>query len=429
MMTDRPRRRLAIETRRPAVRTYTEPRQPGWVRTMETSGRRTVRLPVIAGDTLLTLVAVLYAVLHILVTRHGGPPGRDASDWGLALAVLCAASLLVRSRWPLLCLLGVGVFGALFLTTRNDLFPILPAVLIALFSVVAYSHRPRWQVWGAAIGVAALLNLLRVSQDFELERSLTGLLLDSGWMLIALLLGEALRSRHALADEAELRAVAAEATRHEEAQRRVAEERLRIARELHDVLAHTVALINVQAGVAAHVLDQQPEQARQALVHIKDASRATLQELRALVGVLREGDEPAPLTPAAGLAALDDLVGTVREAGLAVEVEDQRHDGPLPATVDVAAYRILQESLTNAIKYAGRSDVHVTIAQDAAALRLEVTNGGSADAPVPIATGSGHGIQGMRERVAALGGTLQAGPLPDGGFRVQATLPVPGGAA
>jgi signal transduction histidine kinase len=392
---------------------------------METAHRRLIRMPAIAGDTLLTLLAAVYASLHIWATQRHGP---EAGGAGLVLALLCASALLVRSRWPLGSLLAVGGFGTLYLLVRNDLFPILPAVLVALFSAVAYSHRPRAQVWCAAIGVAALLNLVRVTRDFEIERSLTGLLLDSGWMTIALLLGEALRSRHALAHEAELRASQAERTRHEEAQRRVAEERLRIARELHDVLAHTVAVINVQAGVAAHVLDQQPEQAREALNHIKTASRATLQELRALVGVLREDGARAPLAPAPGLAALDDLVATVRDAGLTVDVADTRRNGPLPATVDVAAYRILQESLTNAIKHAGGAAVRVTIAQDTAGLELEVTNNGGEGLPASIAGGLGHGVSGMRERAAALGGSLEAGPLPDGGFRVHATLPLPGGA-
>jgi signal transduction histidine kinase len=392
---------------------------------MDDAHRRLVRLPALAGDTLMTLLAAVYASIHIWVTQRHGP---DAGGAGLLLALLCASALLVRSRWPLASLIAVGGFGAAFLLTRNDLFPILPAVLIALFSAVASSHRPRWLVWTVAIGVGVLLNLVRVSADFELGRSLTGLLLDSGWMIIALLLGEALRSRHALAHEAELRARQAEQTRQEEAQRRVAEERLRIARDLHDVLAHTVAVINVQAGVAAHVLDQQPDQARQALIHIKDASRATLHELRALVGVLREGEGPAPLTPTPGLDALTDLVGTVRDAGLVVDLDDRRTNGPLPATVDLAAYRILQESLTNAIKHGGHAPVTVSVRTDAGALEVDVTNRSGAG-PHAHAAGSGHGIQGMRERAAALGGSLDAGPTPDGGFRVHARLPIPEGSA
>jgi signal transduction histidine kinase len=394
---------------------------------MESTHRRVLRLPALAGDTLLTLLAAVYASLHLYVTQGHGPGGGQGSgSWGIVLAVLCASGLLLRSRWPLATLLGVGGFGALYLVAAvDDLFPILPAVLIALYSAVAYSHRPRWTVWSVAVGVSALLSVIRAWHDFQIPRSLTGLLLDSGWMLIALLLGEALRSRHALAHEAELRAAQAERTQQEEAQRHVVEERLRIARELHDILAHTVALINVQAGVAAHVLDQQPEQARQALVNIKEASRATLQELRTLVGVLREGDAPAPLAPAPGLDALDALVGTVRDAGIAIAVQDTRTNGTLPATVDVAAYRILQESLTNAMKHAGRVSVQVTIQRSAAGLELDVTN--TSGTATGGHGGHGHGILGMRERAAALGGSLEAGPTPDGGFRVHAQLPIPGG--
>ncbi|MGH2584133.1 MAG: sensor histidine kinase, partial [Dehalococcoidia bacterium] len=413
------------------------------VLTMESRRRRLAGLPSLAGDTVLSLLAALFSTVHFLVIDRGGDWSRP---WGVTLAVLCALSLLLRSRWPVGTLLTVGVLGTLYLALGNRLLGIMPTVLIAFYSVAAYSTLSRPRVWAVAAAVALALNAVSagvaltsdgppgergdallapgVAHGADITGLATGVLLDSGWMLIALLLGEALRGRHALAREAELRAVQAERAQQETAQRRVAEERLRIARELHDVLAHTVALINVQAGVAAHVLDQQPEQAREALIHIKDASRATLQELRALVGVLREGETPAPLAPTPGLDALDDLIGTVRDAGLTVEVEDTRTNGPLPATVDVAAYRILQESLTNAIKYAGTASVRVAVRQDATGLDLDVTNKSGDGAVTAAAEGSGHGIHGMRERATALGGSLEAGPMPDGGFRVHARLPV-----
>jgi hypothetical protein len=143
---------------------------------MDSGRRRFVALPPIAGDTLLTLLAIAYAILHLMVTRRHGPAADDS--WAFVLAVLCAASLLGRSRWPLGTLLAVGGFGALYLKAEPDLFPILPAVLIALCSAVAYSRRPRWQVWSVAIGVAALLNLVRITSDFVLSLSVTGFLLD-----------------------------------------------------------------------------------------------------------------------------------------------------------------------------------------------------------------------------------------------------------
>lgn len=398
---------------------------------MESRRRRLGGFPSIAVDTVLTLVAALFSTAHFLVIDRGKGP--TAGTWGVGLAILCASTLLVRSRWPVGTLVAVGALGALYLSTGSDRLAILPSVLIAFYSAAAYSTRPRWQVWAIALATGATLNVVAL-----LERGggpegavprMTGLLLDSGWMLIALLLGEALRGRRAYAHEAELRAVQAERIQQEAAQRRVVEERLQIARELHDILAHTVALINVQAGVAAHVIDQQPEQAREALNHIKTASRATLQELRALVGVLRDGDGGAPRAPAPGLGSLDDLISTVRDAGLSVDLEMDRRNGSLPATVDVAAYRILQEALTNVIKHAGPASVRVRVEQGGSTLELDVTNSGGGSAPVLNSDGAGHGIAGMRERATALGGSLRAAPLADGGFQIHATLPVPGGSA
>jgi signal transduction histidine kinase len=411
---------------------YTGVRKLAEVHVMEARRRRLAALPSLAGDTLLTLMAALFSAVHFLVVNrgpHGPPPFPDgphpdgAHPWAVALALLCASALLVRSRWPVGSLLAVGVMGTLYLATGNNFVAILPAVLIAFYSAAAYSTLPRLQVWAIAGGAGGALLL---SKALGQDLFLTGLLLDGGWLLIAVLLGEALRGRRAYAREVELRAIESERTHQEIAQRRVAEERLQIARELHDILAHTVALINVQAGVAAHVIDQQPEQAREALNNIKTASRTTLQELRALVGVLRDGDGRAPRTPAPGLAALDDLILTVRDAGLPIDLEVDRPDGPLPATIDVAAYRILQEALTNVIKHAGQVVVRVTVEQHNGTLELDVTNSAGTLSSLTPAGGLGHGIIGMRERAAALGGSLRAGPRPDGGYQVHAMLPIPG---
>ena len=398
--------------------------------------RRVAALPSLAGDSVLTVVAALFATAHLLVVG-GGPGPRPGPGPGLAhgwpaqeallLAVLCASSLLVRSRWPVGSLLAVGAFGTVYLAAGNRFLAIMPTVLIALYSAVAYSGLPRRQVWGIAVGVAVSLTLAHVIGDFDFPRNATGLLLDGGWMTIAILLGDTLRSRRAYAHEVELRAIEAEQTREEAAQRRVVEERLQIARDLHDILAHTVALINVQAGVAAHVIDKQPEQAREALNTIKEASRSTLQELRALVGVLREGDgAAAPLAPAPTLRRLDDLIDAVRDAGVDITVDYARPAGPLPATVDVAAYRILQEALTNAIKHAGTASVQVSVRRAGPNLELTVTNSRNGHAAPTLPVGAGHGIPGMRERATAVGGSLEAGPLPDGGFQVRAALPVSG---
>lgn len=428
--------------------------------------QRFSRLPSLAGDTALTILAVLFAAGQLLFGfghDHDGLP----SLWVLLLAMLCASALLLRSRRPVGTLLVVGALTTAYLALSSrgsgsfpfgpgasappagffhgpppgppdlGLSPLLLVILIALYSAVADSTLPRLRVWGIAIGVAGAIDLVTLlTGRGDLGAHLTPVLQNSAWMAMALLFGEALRSRRAYAQEAELRAVEAERVQQEAAQRyivdeqrRSAEARLRLARELHDVLAHTVALINVQAGVAAHVIDQQPEQARVALIHIKEASRATLQELRALVGVLRETDGPAPLAPSPGLAVLGDLLTSVRAAGLAVDLDQDTavRDGALPATVDVAAYRILQEALTNVIKHAGPTAVQIEIHDRGAQLQLRITNRGGHSSSALRHDGSGHGITGMRERAAAVGGMLEAGPLSDGGFQVCAVLPVPGG--
>lgn len=206
----------------------------------------------------------------------------------------------------------------------------------------------------------------------------------------------------------------------------MAEERLRIARDLHDVVAHHIALVNVQAGVAAHVMDKRPDQAKEALAHVREASRSALNELRATVGLLRQsGDPEAPTEPAPGLDRLDELADTFRNAGLQVEVARADQGTKLPAAVDLAAYRVIQEALTNVRKHAG-SEAKAEVSVVRVGPNIEVTvldDGHPADDGAPAA-GGGHGLLGMRERVTALRGTLTTGPRYGGGFRVHAILPV-----
>jgi signal transduction histidine kinase len=215
------------------------------------------------------------------------------------------------------------------------------------------------------------------------------------------------------------RAAAAEARR-----RQGSEERLRIARDLHDVLGHHISLINVQAGVALYLMDDDPEQARSALTAIKQSSRDLLREMRSTLGVLRGVDEEPPHDPVAGLSRLDDLVEATRAAGLPVTVEIGGEPRELPPSVDTAAYRIIQEALTNARKHAGpaQASVLLTYTEDGITMRIDDDGTGPAGT-----TGGGDGIPGMRERAAALGGTLTAGPRPGGGFRVDAHLLTTGG--
>jgi signal transduction histidine kinase len=236
--------------------------------------------------------------------------------------------------------------------------------------------------------------------------------------LAALFLGWAVSSHRAYIEEIEARAAQAERTREEEAARQVDAERLRIARELHDVLAHGIATISIQAGVAAHVLHEHPEHAAQALRTIKATSKEALRELRGILGVLRDAGETEPREPTPGMSQL--------------------HRRPLPATVDLAAYRIVQESLTNVLRHAGAASAVVAISYADDAMTITVNDDGCGGPGGLLATNGwppkeplrrpGHGILGMCERAQALGGELEAGfCAKDGGFRVRARLPVTAG--
>jgi signal transduction histidine kinase len=208
--------------------------------------------------------------------------------------------------------------------------------------------------------------------------------------------------------------------REEQERRQASEERLRMARELHDVLGHHLSLINVQAGVGLHLMDNRPEQAREALTAIKTASSEALREVRAVLGVLRPEEEAAPRQPALGLDRLDELTA---DAGLAVTTRTSGERRPLPAEVDRAAYRIVQEALTNVRKHAAPEvTAEVTVDYAPGELRLSIRNNGEAASGTPP-EGGGSGIAGMRARAETLGGSLHAGPLPGGGFLVTALLP------
>jgi signal transduction histidine kinase len=205
----------------------------------------------------------------------------------------------------------------------------------------------------------------------------------------------------------------------EEARRRASDERLAIARDLHDVVAHNISVINVQANTALHLMDRQPERAREALTAIHEVSRQALGEIRSVLGVLRADGADAPLIPSPGLDRLDELAAHTRTAGIAVRVERDGVPRPVPAGVDAAAYRIVQEALTNTVRHSGGHAVRIRLRYDPAALTIEVDDDGrAAHPPRP-----GNGVAGMTERARALGGTLDAGPRPDGGFRVLARLP------
>jgi len=353
--------------------------------------------------------AALVVWLVTLLTTTTGHHPRD----GVALAasgVACAA-LALRRRWPYSVLLVSTVASEAYLARvyGNGGTLILAAPLIALYTVAETTGRRRSLVLAVTLVLllGAFHTLARAGNFLGPENIALAAL---GGLAVAA--GEASRNRRAYLAEALLRT-----------QERVTEERLRIARDLHDSVGHHLALINVQAGVAGHVLTGEPAPVRETLEQIRRSSRSALDELRDAVGLLRRADEPpAPVEPAVGLAALDDLLATFERSGLRIAC---RRDGegraPSPAT-DLVAYRIVQESLTNVRKHAGPVEVRLTLRQEGGTLTMVVENDGPAAPRLPGP--DAHGLVGMRERVAALGGTLRAGPRAAGGFRVTAELPM-----
>nr|WP_206327126.1 sensor histidine kinase [Streptomyces sp. S3(2020)] len=380
----------------------------------------------------MALDAVLAAgVLGCMVAgSFVDPHGPDGVTWGfrtpdplsLVLIGLSAAALVFRRRAPMTVLALTGGFSIVECVTGDPRAPVAMSAVIALFTVASATDRPTtWRVGLLTMTVLTAAAMLGGPLPWYAQENL-GIF---AWTGIGATAGDAVRSRRAFVQAIRDRAEKAERTREEEARRRVAEERLRIARDLHDVVAHHIALVNVQAGVAAHVMDKRPDQAKEALAHVREASRSALNELRATVGLLRQsGDPEAPTEPAPGLDRLDELVGTFRSAGQHVEVARADGDTKLPAAVDLAAYRVIQEALTNVQKHAGtEAKAEVSVVRVGPNIEITVLDNGAGDDEDP-ADGGGHGLLGMRERVTALRGTLTTGPRYGGGFRVHAILPV-----
>ncbi|MEV4329013.1 sensor histidine kinase [Streptomyces sp. NPDC049597] len=374
--------------------------------------------------------ALAVAVLACMVTgSFADPHGPHGPTFGTrtpevrsaVLMVVAAGALVFRRREPMAVLGVTGLVSVVELVAGDPAAPVAMSAVIALYTVASTTDRPTtWRVGLLTMAVLTGAAMSFGSTPWYTQENL-GIF---AWTGMAAAAGDAVRSRRAFVDAIRERAERAERTREEEAGRRVAEERLRIARDLHDVVAHHIALVNVQAGVAAHVMDKRPDQAKEALAHVREASRSALNELRATVGLLRQsGDPEAPTEPAPGLAVLDELVATFRQAGLPVEVARADDGVTPPAAVDLAAYRIIQESLTNVRKHAGpEARAEVSVVRVGSTLEVTVIDNG-VDGQAP-SDGGGHGLIGMRERVAALGGVLTAGPRYGGGFRVQAILPL-----
>ena len=376
----------------------------------------------LAAAVLLCMIAASFADPN---GGHGGTPTwgtRSPDALSVVLMTLGAAALVLRRGAPMTVLAATAAVTLAELVTGEPRAPVAMSAVVALYTVAATTDRPTtWRVGLATMAVLTGSAMLAGPLPWYAQENL-GIF---AWTGMAAAAGDAVRSRRAFVDAIRERAERAERTREEEARRRVAEERLRIARDLHDVVAHHIALVNVQAGVAAHVMDKRPDQAKEALSHVREASRSALNELRATVGLLRQsGDPEAPTEPAPGLDRLEDLVGTFRNAGLPVEVACAERATGLPAAVDLAAYRIIQEALTNVRKHAGvEATAEVSVVRVGPNIEVTVLDDGpGTEQPSPDS--GGHGLLGMRERVAAFGGCCSAGPRYGGGFRVHAILPV-----
>jgi len=343
---------------------------------------------------------------------NSGHPVPHTPTAAFLLVVIAGLVLAGRRRYPLAVLAvstsAVAVFSLLGYVNGAAL--LLPTA--ALYAA-AKTAEVRQVVAAACLTLLVLMAATGIGNPFGVTGG--GFDLIPGLIAAALFAGLAASNRRAYIASIRARA-------EDDARRRVDEERLRIARELHDVVAHTMATINVQAGVAAHVLADRPEAAAEALRVIKGASKEGLRELRAILNVLRQADEDDPTQPAPGLAQLDTLIAGAARAGLETTVRLTGEAVPLPTAVDLAAYRIVQESLTNAIRHAGPATATVSLRYGGAELGIDVVDTGRGGAGT--SDGSGHGLIGMRERATSVGGTVETGPERGGGYRVAARLPL-----
>ncbi|MGF1432226.1 sensor histidine kinase [Kitasatospora sp. LaBMicrA B282] len=370
------------------------------------------------------LVCVLQLVGSAGAARHQAPHRVPLDPLGYLLLVLGPALLLLRRRHPGPVVVGTAAVTLGYLAAGYPYGPFFAAFAVAYCAAVRRGRRRAAVLSLLAVYAGHLLLAFAVPRRW-LRGAGQGLGFwpEFGVTALALLLAavaELLRFRH---EQAAARYAARQAARR----RRVDEERLRMARELHDILAHSISLIHLQAGVALELIDDRPEQARQALVTIKAASKEALGEVRQVLGTLRDPDAAAPRTPTPGLDRLPELAEQARHAGLAVTVRTVGEPRALPTGVGLAAFRIVQEALTNVIRHSAARRAEVLLDwQDPTALAVTVTDPGPAAAPdAGDPAGGGNGLAGMRERTQGLGGTLAAGPQA-GGFQVRAELPIAG---
>jgi signal transduction histidine kinase len=375
------------------------------------------RMRTFAADLLL---AAGLTALSVLSARGDSTRGAHVPvlTYSLLLGFLPAIGL--RRRWPGTAFILMALTQAGLVLLRTQPSADVLGWLVAPFSAAAYATRRVQLVIAASSAVVLVLLGLPLGNGWPQRGYAVQLMAIGAGAWIA---GEVVRSRRASAQEVRQRAHRLQHDREEHARHVAAQERLRIARELHDIVAHKLSIVVVQAQAAQRVGD--PTRATGLMASIEDTGRSALDEMRRLLGALRpssEAPEASLREPQPGLAALDSLLGEVRAAGLPVTLTLSGDPVPLPAALDLSAYRIVQEALTNALKHAGpaHASVHLRHCKD----RVEITVADDGQGVPPLVPGFGHGLTGMRERAALLGGALQAGPRPCGGFRVHVTLPI-----
>jgi signal transduction histidine kinase len=410
-----------------------------WVSWRQVLGRPHGPLGIRLGDVGMTLV-VLIAV-ELSVVSGGGPGATPLNAKAYLFGAVLVLPVLLRNRYPRFPLLACSVLLlAYYIFDRRDISP-APLLSVPLYDAAAAGFLVAAIVI-PSVYMAIGLVVVELSNHWGLVTLINNFLPSIVVLALAIMLGEVIRGRRALAVETAERLRVAHEEREAEAARQVAEERLRIARDLHDTVAHSMATITVQAGSALHVLGDGDERLRGALTAIRETSKHALREMRATLGQLRPGtpDGAIPATPG-GLDRLPALRDAVTAAGAPVTIAVEGEQRPLPPSVDEVAYRILQESLTNVLRHAGpAAKATVRLSFEPTALGITVSddgigsNGdhqGHGTVTEELAGGSGgqgHGLTGMAERAAAVGGEVTAGPRREGGFEVSATLPLTGDA-
>ncbi|MDQ0762423.1 sensor histidine kinase [Streptomyces canus] len=374
----------------------------------------------------LALVAVLMgsATLGASLTLPGAEPPTQDNTAVVLLSVSCLALLKHRTH-PRLVVAVNAVCATVVIGMGYLLTPLLLApVMASLYWLATLAERRTLRGYGG-ITMVALMIAAAVSDSMNHVSLLLRTIGPFFWLLLPLAAGTMTRLRRAYLEATQARAEHAERTREEEARLRVTEERMRIARELHDVVAHHMALANAQAGTAEHLALVNPPQTKQILHDLTGTTSSALRELKATLGLLRQTDDEgsAPPEPAPGLARLPELVSSCASAGITVTVATEGEPQPLSPGVDLTAFRIVQEALTNVTKHAATQNAHVRFVYSGTRLLITVTDEGPPTVAVPEPV-KGFGVMGMRERAHSVGGELRAGPRPEGGFEVSTALPL-----